>query len=162
MSTFASISQITSPVFCVCIANLSSSFWKFWNFAHFLGYFRIKLHSVNVSFEPNVLFNITCIARYKCTDSKRRVKLKNFRNLLRMLFYLYFIAFVIQISRLILFLPRTVCFPFFLRQHSLVEKFCESMLNQSVKCLFFLLQKSIPKKVVLHIRIIHKISIGNY
>lgn len=111
--TFASISPITSPMFCVCIAKLFSSYWKFWNFAVFLGYFSIKLHSVNVSFEPNVLFNITCIAVNKCNDSKRWTKLKLFNNLLRMLFYLYFIAFMIQISRLILFLLRPICCLYF-------------------------------------------------
>lgn len=127
----------------------------------FLGYFSIKLHSVNVSFKTNVLFNITCIALYKCNDSKRWVKLKLFRNLLRMLFYLCFIAFIIQISELILFLLKPVCFPFFLRQLLLAEKFCESSLNQSEKCLTLLLQKIIPKKVVLHIKSIHKFSTGN-
>lgn len=121
----------------------------------FLGYFSIKLCSVNVSFEPNVLFNITCIARYKCNDSKRWVKLKLFRNLLQMLFYLYFIASISQISRLILFLVVQFAF-FFLRQLFVLDEFFESMVNQSEKCLTLLWQKSIPKKVVLHIKGIYK------
>lgn len=99
----------------------------------FLGYFSITLHSVNVSFEPNVLFNITCIALYKSNDSKRWAKQTHFWNLQWMLFYLYFITFVIQIGRLILFLLLTSLISIFLKQLILLEKFCESMLNQSEK-----------------------------
>lgn len=126
----------------------------------FLGYFSIKLHSFNVSFEPNVLFNITCIALYKYNDSKRWVKLKLFRNLLKMLFYLYFTAFIIRISSLILFLLRPIFF-LYLRQLLFWRVFVKVCF--SVRKMFnFAMQNSISKNVVLPMETIHKFSTGNY